>query len=149
MSTLAAAPLASEPALRALANILVGLTTAHDSGGGVWSNTLLAGAVPRAGPGMGSSIPGAVPVPSVSAGASASGGVPPVQGSSTTGPSGVGGPSRELPRSRRSHERSSARRESRSGKAGARRHSPSPTRHSHAVPSPAPASPASLGAVEA
>ena len=106
-------------------------------------------AVPRAGPGMGSSIPGAVPVPSVSAGASALGGVPPVQGSSTTGPSGVGGPSRELPRSRRSHERSSARRESRSGKAGARRRSPSPTRHSQAVPSPAPASPASLGAVEA
>ena len=38
----------------------------------------MAGAVPGAGSGLGSSIPGAVPVPSVSAGASASGGVPPL-----------------------------------------------------------------------
>ena len=60
-----------------------------------------------------------------------------------------GGPSLEVPRSRRSHERSPARRESRSGKAGARRRSPSPTRPPCAVPLPAPASPASLGAVEA
>ena len=89
-----------------------------------------------------------MPVPSVSAGASASGGVPPVQESSTTGLSGVGGPSLELPRSRRSHERSPARRESHSGKASARRRSPSPTRPSRAVPSPTLASPASLGAVE-
>ena len=120
----------------------MGLTTALDSSGGVWSNTLLAGAVSGAGPGLGSSILGAVPVPSVSA--SASGGVPPA---STTGPSGVGGPSLELPRSRRSHERLPARRESRSGKAGARRRSPSLTRPSRTVLSPAPASPASLGAV--
>ena len=149
LSAQAAAPSASDPALRALANLLVGLTTARDSSGGVWSNTFLAGAVPGAGPGLGSSIPGAVPVPSVSAGASALGGVPPVGGSSITGLSGVGGPSLELPRSKRSHEHSPARRESRSGKAGARRCSPSLTRPSRAVPSPAPASPASLGAVEA
>ena len=81
----------------------------------------------------------------LSAGASASGGVPLVRGSSTTGPSGVGRPSLELPRSKRSP----ARRESRSGKAGARRRSPSPTNPSRAVPSPAPAWPASMGAVEA
>ena len=109
LSAHADAPSASEPALLALANLLVGLTTACDSSGGVWSNTFLAGAVPGAGPGLGSSIPGAVPVPSVSAGASVSVGVPPARGSSTTGPFGVGGPSRELPRSKRSHERSPAR----------------------------------------
>ena len=80
LSAHAAAPSASEPALRALANRLVGLTTARDSSGGVWSNTFLAGAVPGAGPGLGSSLPGAVPVPSVFAGSSASGGVPPVRG---------------------------------------------------------------------
>ena len=112
LSAHAAAPLASEPALQALANLLVGLTTARDSSGGVCSNTFLAGAVPGAGPGLGSSIPGAVPVPSVSAGVSASGRVSPVRGSSTTGPSRVGRPSLELPRSKRSHERSPARRES-------------------------------------
>ena len=78
LSAHAAAPAASEPALQALANLLVGLTTTRDSSGDVWSNTFLAGAVPGAGPGMGSSIPGAVPVPSVSAGASASGGGPPL-----------------------------------------------------------------------
>ena len=61
--------------------------------GSVWSKPLLGMAVTAAGPGLGSSIMGAVPVLSVSAGASASGGVPPVQGSSTTGTSGVGGPS--------------------------------------------------------
>ena len=60
--------------------------------GSIWSNPLLAGAVPGAGPGLGSSIPGSVPVPSVFAGASASGGVPPVQGSFTAGTSGVGEP---------------------------------------------------------
>ena len=149
LSAHAAAPSASEPALRALTNLLVGLTTARDSSVAVWSNTFLAGAVPGAGPGLGSSIPGGVPVPSVSAGASASDEVPPVRRSSTTGLSGVGGPSLELPRSKWSHKHSPAWRESRSGKAGARRRSPSPTRPSHAVPSPAPASPASLGAVEA
>ena len=90
LSARAAAPSASEPVLRALANLLVGLTTARDCSGGIWSNTFLAGAVPGAGPGLGSSIPGAVPVPSVSAGASALGGVPPVRGSSTTGLSGMG-----------------------------------------------------------
>ena len=74
MSARSAAPSAPEPALLALANLLVGLTTARDSSGSVWSHPLLAGA----GPGLGSSIPGAVPVSSVSAGASASGGVPPV-----------------------------------------------------------------------
>ena len=149
LSAHAAAPSASEPALQALANLLVGLTTACDSSGGVWSNTFLAGSVPGAGPGLGSSLPEAVPVPSVSAGASTSGGVPLVRGSSTTGPSGVGGPSLELPRSKRSHERSPARREPRSGKASARRRSPSPTHPSRAVLSPTPASPASLGAVKA
>ena len=149
LSAHAAAPSASEPALWALANLLVGLTTARDSSGGIWSNTLLAGPVPGAGPGLASRIPGAVPAHSVSAGASALGGVLPVQGSSTTGPSGVGGPLLELPRSRRSYERSPARRESHSGKAGARRHSSSPTRPFRMVPSPAPALPASLGAVEA
>ena len=96
MSAHSAAPSAPEPALRALANLLVGLTTARHSSGSVWSNHLLVGAVPGAGPGLGSSIPGAVPVPSVSAGASASGGVPPVQGSSTAGTSGVG-PHRSCP----------------------------------------------------
>ena len=137
-SARSAAPLTPEPALRALANLLVGLTTARDSSGSVWSNPLLAGAVPSAGLGLGSSFPGVVPVPSVSAGTSALGGVPPVQGSSTTGTSGVGGPSQEL-----SYERSPARGESRSCKSGARRRSPSPTRSSLAVPSPA-----SSGAVE-
>ena len=149
MSARSAAPSAPEPALRALANLLVGLTTARDSSGSVWSNPLLAGVVPCAGPGLGSSIPEAVQVPSVSAGASALGGVPPVQGSSTAGTSGVGGPSQELPHSQRSRERSPARGvETRSNKSGARRRSPSPICSSRAVPFPAPASPASSGAVE-
>ena len=107
----------------------------------------MAGVVAGAGPGLGSSIPRAVPVPTVSAGASASSGVSPVRGSSTTSSSGVAGPSLELPRSRRSHERWPARRESRPGKVGARRRSPSPTHPSRAVTSPAPASPAFSGAV--
>ena len=59
--------------------------------GSVWSNPLLAGAVPGAGPGLRSNIPGAVPVPSVSAGGFAPVGVPPEQVSSTAGTSGVGG----------------------------------------------------------
>ena len=105
---------------------------ACDSSGSVWSKPLLAGAVPGAGPGMRSSIPGTVPVPSVSAGTYSSGGVPPVQGSSTTGTSGVGGPSQEL-----SRERSPAWGESCSSKFGARRRSPSPTSSSRAVPLPA------------
>ena len=145
----AAAPSAFEPALRALANLLVGLTTARDSSGGVWSNTFLAGAVPGAGPGLESSIPGTVPVPSVSAGASTSGRILLCRGPPLPVRPGWGGPSLELPRSKRSHERLPARRESRSGKAGARRRSPSSTRPSHAVPSPASASPAFLGAVKA
>ena len=149
MSARSTAPSAPELALQALANLLVGLTTARDSSGRVWSNPLLAGAVPGAGTGLGSSIPGAVPVPSVSAVTSASGGVPPVRGSSTAGTSGVGEPSQELPRLLRSCERSPARRETRSSKSGAGGRSPSPTRSSCVVLSPAPAPPASLVAVEA
>ena len=137
MSARSAAPSAPEPALRALANLLVGLTTTRDSSGSVWSTPLLAGAVPSAGPGLGSGIPGVVPVPFVSAGASASGGVPPVQGSSTASTSRVGEPSQELPRSRRLRERSAALGVTRSSKSGARGCSPSPTRSSHAVQSPA------------
>ena len=147
MSARSAAPSAPEPALRALANLLVGLTTTRDSSGSVWSNSLCwLGPFPMLDLGWGPVFWGQCQSP-LSAGASASGGIPPVQGSSTAGTSRVGEPSQELPRSRRLRERSPARGVTCSSKSGARGRSPSPTRSSPAVLSPTPSSPASSVAV--
>ena len=137
LSAHAAAPSASKPALRAFANLLVGLTTAVTLAGAYGVTPFWLGLFPVLDLGWGPVFREQCQSPLCLL-------VRPlrvgflhyrsVQGRGTfTGIAPLGAVSRAF---------------ARSGKVGARRHSPSPTRPSCLVPSLAPASPASLGAGE-